>query len=45
MPARSGKQAWEKYYKDKVIETTVKANTKTTRDKNYVYAPGPNTKT
>lgn len=45
MPARSGRQAWEKYYKNKTIETTVKANTKTTRDKNYVYAPGPETKT
>ena len=45
MPARSGKQAWEKYYKDKTVATTVKANTKTTSDKNYVYAPGPETKT
>ena len=45
MPARSGKQAWEKYYKDKTIVTTVKANTKTTSDKNYVYAPGPDKKT
>ena len=45
MPARSGKKAWEKYYKDKTIQTTVKANTKTTSDKNYVYAPGPDKKT
>lgn len=45
MPARTGKQAWEKYYKNKTIQTTVKANTKTTSDKNYVYAPGPETKT
>lgn len=45
MPARSGRQAWEKYYKDKTVSTTVKANTKTTSDKNYVYSPGPDKKT
>lgn len=45
MPASSGRSAWEKYYKNKTIQTTVKADTKTTRDTNYVYAPGPDTKT
>lgn len=45
MPASSGKDAWEKYYKNKVIETTVKADTKTTANRNYVYSPGPETKT
>ena len=45
MPASSGKDAWEKYYKNKVIETKVKADTKTTANRNYVYSPGPETKT
>jgi len=45
MPASSGKSAWEKYYKNKTVNTTVKADTKTTKDTNYVYSPGPDTKT
>jgi len=45
MPASSGRGAWEKYYKNKTVQTSVKADTKTTRDTNYVYAPGQETKT
>lgn len=45
MPASSGRGAWEKYYKNKTVETSVKADTKTTNNTNYVYAPGPESKT
>ena len=35
--ATSGKDKWEKYFKDKEVETYVKANSSNSKDKNYVY--------
>ena len=35
--ATTGKDKWEKYFKDNEVETYVKANSSNSKDKNYVY--------